>query len=822
MGEDDQRARKVRIVKLPSDEYQFECWKVRVGSSVRSGETVALAKRKDFVTQTVADSNRSVSGVVFAAAAATSSVDESDKAQHKRPTRRKRPGVSGSTLSAADESTGTKRSNGTDHDISNGSRINHNPVVDSLSSTLKKRSVGLASIVGKLQGSENRTLASTAEDIETERKDSSSPSESKVVGIEILECERNDKMDSIAHSAKQDIVPILAECDGLVRVGVPPDLMQETESYLIIGFIEECRHPTVVDNLCAVCGALIESKPSQFLGDPSPDIPQNMSQVTVAGHTIAISEAEGQRIAEQDAERLRRQRKLSLILDLDHTLVHATSDTNARQYLDRADVRSLLLPFPLPPEQIVPPSHAHPPMWMQHFVKLRPYVKEFLEMTLTRFEVGVYTAGTRDYAEQITLMLSRQMVDARLDQVDLDRLRHELKAAEAEFDRFKTKDGKVAQSDVFPIEASSLLTAADSYTNLDDALRDTKAETINEENTDDGGRPRKRRKKVTFEEFQSAKKTDSLTAEKIAEIRRQLEVAEGLEAKAQEMRQRLFGSRVVSRTDVSDLGRDVKSLKRIFPCGGTMAVVVDDREDVWANANDMPGDSRGEPPENLLLVRPYHWDRFLGFADVNNAAGVDLTLTGPNATQPTADTEHDRQLLWTRDVLQKLHNRFYGAEGNSTVARILRDMRREVLSGSRIVLSGLIPLHRQNSTALRPAVIRYVECLGATLQTNVSSSTTHIVAAKDGTDKILAARKVRGCFVVKVSWLMECVWTLTRRDERLHLLGSDSHERPTQPMKNSHLENISSSSSNSSSTGGDDDDDDDELAATFEDYVMTN
>lgn len=41
--------------------------------------------------------------------------------------------------------------------------------------------------------------------------------------------------------------------------------------------------------------------------------------------------------------------------------------------------------------------------------------------------------------------------------------------------------------------------------------------------------------------------------------------------------------------------RPVKSLERIFPCGLDMALIVDDRDDVW----------RGEQSKNLLLVRPY-------------------------------------------------------------------------------------------------------------------------------------------------------------------------------------------------------------------------
>jgi RNA polymerase II subunit A-like phosphatase len=199
----------------------------------------------------------------------------------------------------------------------------------------------------------------------------------------------------------------------------------------------------------------------------------------------------------------------------------------------------------------------------------------------------------------------------------------------------------------------------------------------------------------------------------------ELRSAETLELKAKYFRQAVFGSRIVSRTDVGDLGRDVKSLKRVFPCGGTMAAVVDDREDVWANAKDnSKGTIQGEPPDNLLLVRPYHWRPFVGFADVNNAAGADLTGSGPS----NADT----QLIWTKKILEKLHGRYYqqSSEGNrKTVPETLKQMRREVLMGSNFVLSGLVPLHKQsnNGAVARPHFVRYAQKLGAKVRIRASN-----------------------------------------------------------------------------------------------------
>ena len=275
----------------------------------------------------------------------------------------------------------------------------------------------------------------------------------------------------------------------------------------------------------------------------------------------------------------------------------------------------------------------------------------------------------------------------------------------------------------------------------------------------------------------------------VKRLRADLGEAERLEKKANELRMKLFGSRIVSRTDVSDLGRDVKSLRRVFPCGGTMAAIIDDREDVWANAENNATGRPGEPPDNLLLIRPYHWKPFSGFADVNNEAGVDMTKAGgekDNRAESIEDEEQqERQLLWMGDILRRVHERYYAATVSEekrdrlSVPGILCDLRRNVLGSPpfcRVVLSGLVPLHKQNQMAtgatVRPSIVRYAESLGAKVMADVNSDTTHVIAARDGTEKTLKARKVPGCAVVRISWLMECWWSITRRElTPNHLIG---------------------------------------------------
>ena len=423
---------------------------------------------------------------------------------------------------------------------------------------------------------------------------------------------------------------------------------------------------------------------------------------------MAVSQEEARSLSQQNTQRLLTERKLSVVLDLDHTLVHATADPRAAVLAqERRDVRSLLLPS----------EGSGSTTLHRHSVKLRPHIKEFLMNPL--YETTVYTAGTRLYAEQITVVLSRYLVGADLDHQGLLQLQHDVKVAKDRLAKRKEKD---------VVDTANQENDNDSGTANGDMGKKRKATPSllngNGTDTDDNGNVPKKRRRVAFGAPPANVKTDgdistlALLQRKVDLLTKQLREAEAKEEEALQLRQRIFGSRIVSRTDVGDLGKDVKSLKRIFPCGGTMAVVVDDREDVWANA-----ETTKEPPHNLLLVRPYHWKRFSGFADVNNKAGLGITNSGksssssPEKNKSNGDSdEQDEQLLWTRRILNEVHRRFYASKEpqKKTVAQLVAEMRAELFKGCKVVLSGLVPLHLQQSNAKpRHHVVRHVQRLGA-------------------------------------------------------------------------------------------------------------
>eukprot|EP00535_Pseudo-nitzschia_heimii_P006548 CAMPEP_0197176612 /NCGR_PEP_ID=MMETSP1423-20130617/2476_1 /TAXON_ID=476441 /ORGANISM="Pseudo-nitzschia heimii, Strain UNC1101" /LENGTH=763 /DNA_ID=CAMNT_0042626009 /DNA_START=127 /DNA_END=2418 /DNA_ORIENTATION=+ len=737
-------------VVIPRD-VVVERWVVSSGSAVRARDTIAFVRKRS-------DGNSSAAMATVAAP------------KHKRPTRRKKSAKMGIDTQGKTENQGNEKSNG--------------------SSTSAKIS----------------TAVSQKDPLATKKNMKAEPSTevNRNKDEPAVKLQENDKKPNSAPMLKakaKENMPIHAPTTGILRIYNTSTQNNDGQPQLrlVIGVIEECLHPTFVDGMCVVCGAsrasIKEDENSE--GTTNRGNLAKTSQVTVTGGiTMTVSQRESENMALLDSRRLFGLKRLSLVLDLDHTLVHATADARARQYLDPAagDIRIISLPMfegaDVATKKGIDPRHQR--MRSRHYIKLRPYVKEFLEGVQEMYEVSVYTAGTRQYAEEIAMVLCRKLAGSNVDSDELEQLRHEAKVAETEYKQ------KLAET-----EHKQKLAEINCKWKLETPPNEGSDEKeTNEE-------PPRKKKKVSFQ--------SGITKEKLEAIQAELRTTEALELKAKDLRQKVFGSRIVSRTDVGDLGRDVKSLKRVFPCGGTMAAVVDDREDVWANAKDnSKGTIKGEPPDNLLLVRPYHWQPFVGFADVNNAAGADLSGSGP--------IKEDRQLLWTKEILEKLHQRYYGQsseKNRKTVPETLKEMRREVLMGSSIVLSGLVPLHKQSNfgAVARPHFVRYAQNLGAQTQDKVDYNVTYVVAAKDGTDKALSARKIPGCMLVKSAWLMECFWSMSRRDATPFLMHKVTPQLPRSSIPS--MQNVLRESKiENSSEGSTNDSDDDDFAAEFENELM--
>ncbi|XP_026763001.1 RNA polymerase II subunit A C-terminal domain phosphatase [Galleria mellonella] len=154
------------------------------------------------------------------------------------------------------------------------------------------------------------------------------------------------------------------------------------EPGLPVAELEECRHPTVMKEMCAECGADLRtdvgSKREVAIVPMVHSVPE-----------LKVSEELAQKLGREDAERLLKDRKLVLLVDLDQTLVHTTNDNIP------PNLKGVLHFFLRCP--------GGPGRWCH--TRFRPRTKEFLESASKNYELHVCTFGARQYAHAIADLL---------------------------------------------------------------------------------------------------------------------------------------------------------------------------------------------------------------------------------------------------------------------------------------------------------------------------------------------------------------------------------------------------------------------------------
>uniref|UniRef100_A0A3P9PR66 protein-serine/threonine phosphatase n=1 Tax=Poecilia reticulata TaxID=8081 RepID=A0A3P9PR66_POERE len=150
----------------------------------------------------------------------------------------------------------------------------------------------------------------------------------------------------------------------------------------VIVRIEECSHPIVMKGLCAECGQDLTQLQGTNGNQQSPISTATVSMVHSVPELMVSSE-QAKQLAREDQQRLHRNKKLVLMVDLDQTLIHTTE-----QHCQRMSNKGIFH-FQL--------GRGEP---MLH-TRLRPHCKEFLEKIAKLYELHVFTFGSRLYAHTI-------------------------------------------------------------------------------------------------------------------------------------------------------------------------------------------------------------------------------------------------------------------------------------------------------------------------------------------------------------------------------------------------------------------------------------
>lgn len=119
--------------------------------------------------------------------------------------------------------------------------------------------------------------------------------------------------------------------------------------------------------------------------------------------SLTVSQDEATKVEDDAKRRLLSARKLSLVVDLDQTIIHATVDPTVAEWQKDEkhpnhdavkDVRAFQL------VDDVPNARG---CW--YYIKLRPGLEDFLENISKIYELHIYTMGTRAYAQNIATII---------------------------------------------------------------------------------------------------------------------------------------------------------------------------------------------------------------------------------------------------------------------------------------------------------------------------------------------------------------------------------------------------------------------------------
>lgn len=150
----------------------------------------------------------------------------------------------------------------------------------------------------------------------------------------------------------------------------------------VLARLEGCSHPVVMKGLCAECGQDLTQLQSK---NGKQQLPLSTATVSMV-HSVPelmVSSEQAEELGREDQQRLHRNRKLVLMVDLDQTLIH-TTEQHCPQMSNKG-----IFHFQL--------GRGEP---MLH-TRLRPHCREFLEKTARLYELHVFTFGSRLYAHTI-------------------------------------------------------------------------------------------------------------------------------------------------------------------------------------------------------------------------------------------------------------------------------------------------------------------------------------------------------------------------------------------------------------------------------------
>ncbi|KAI1458605.1 hypothetical protein F4805DRAFT_423987 [Annulohypoxylon moriforme] len=159
---------------------------------------------------------------------------------------------------------------------------------------------------------------------------------------------------------------------------------------------ETCGHEIQYAGLCAICGK--DMKEATYASE---SLDTERATVAMVHDNVALTVSANQaaRAEMQLQRRLLKERKLSLVVDLDQTIIHACIDPTVGEWMRDPSNPNYEPLRDVCTFQLDDGPRGTAAAW--YYIKKRPGLAEFLEKISQLFELHVYTMGTRAYALNI-------------------------------------------------------------------------------------------------------------------------------------------------------------------------------------------------------------------------------------------------------------------------------------------------------------------------------------------------------------------------------------------------------------------------------------
>ncbi|KGQ09416.1 RNA polymerase II subunit A C-terminal domain phosphatase [Beauveria bassiana D1-5] len=500
---------------------------------------------------------------------------------------------------------------------------------------------------------------------------------------------------------------------------------------------EACGHEVQIQGLCSLCGA--DMTETNWASEQR-DSERAMINMTHDQTGLMVSENVAQKAEHDTQKRLLRHRKLSLVVDLDQTIIHACIEPTVGEWQRDPlnpnhsavkDVRSFQL------NDDGPRGLAS---GCTYYIKLRPGLSEFLEEISKMYELHVYTMGTRAYALNIAKIVDpdRRLFGNRV----ISRDENGSITSKSLARLFPVSTDMVViiddRADVWPMNRPNLIKVVpyDFFKGIGDIngsflpkRQDIVPAPVKSNGTTAKALAQSPNKKSP--EDPTPSKEDSSLEDQAAEQEKSLE-KQLTDRPLLHMQEEL----------------DKEDEKTAQEAEGTDAGIPPQRHNVLSD-ND----------EELVALQDHLTDIHTSFYETYDRRRAERQQSQPTRP-PSHSSAHRRPSVDDGVDLSMVPD----------VGDILDEIKSNVLSGLVIVLSGLVPL---GVPVEESEIGMQAQSFGAQVLNVISKRVTHLVVSTSTprTNKVQQAAKIPSIKIVNQNWLIDCLSQWRRLDERPYFLA---------------------------------------------------